>query len=125
TAHEPRPGRHRDRRVDPLRQETPELWMVPAQIVAAGVAMRADALSQPPDLGDQLVAAHSLEIVIKSSHGIVPPAFHCRERWRNNHGATITWTGRASRWHLSEGAPRRSNPARACPFSGAPERCAS
>src|SRR5215510_11260810 len=48
--------------------------------------MRADALSQSLDLGDQLVAAHSLEIVIKSGHGLCLRHFIAA-----NGDATITW----------------------------------
>src|SRR5262245_34823066 len=104
--------------------------MVPAQIVAAGVAMHADTLSQPPDLGDQLVTAHSLEIVIKSDHGLCLRHFIAANggatiTWksRGNH-LEITWTGRASQWHPSEDARRRNNPAMACFFSAGLEQCA-
>src|SRR5262249_27926576 len=65
-----RPGGNRDRRIDPLGQETPELRMMPAQIVPARVAMLANALSQAPDLRDQFLAVHALEVVVESGHGL-------------------------------------------------------
>src|SRR5689334_12568187 len=39
--------------------------MMPAQIVARGVAMRADALAQPPGFRDQLFPRQGFEIVIE------------------------------------------------------------
>ena len=41
--------------LDPLGQQAPELRVVPAQSLAAGVAMGADAGAKPPDLDTQLV----------------------------------------------------------------------
>ena len=43
---------------DRFRQQTPELGMVPAQVMSAAVAMRADAGAQALHLGDQRIAIH-------------------------------------------------------------------
>jgi len=42
---------------------------MPAQIVPAQVAVRADALAQSFDLGHQLLACLALEVVIRAGHG--------------------------------------------------------
>src|SRR5262245_10585822 len=68
-AHEFRPGRHRDRRLDLLRQQRPHVWVVPAQIVAARVAMGSDRRAELPHLRDQRVTVHAVEVVI---HGHLP-----------------------------------------------------
>jgi hypothetical protein len=41
-----------------------ELGVVPAQLVADAVAMFTDAVAQPPDFGDELLARHLLEILV-------------------------------------------------------------
>jgi hypothetical protein len=59
-------GNHRER-VLPLRKQSPERGVMPAELMMAAVAMRADALPQPSDFGDQLVARHPLQVFV---HGV-------------------------------------------------------
>src|SRR5688500_5458204 len=68
-AKELRPRGHRGLWVRALGQETPERRVVPAECLARAVAMSADACSQPPDLGDDLLAGHCLEVIVQESSG--------------------------------------------------------
>jgi hypothetical protein len=56
TSQELRPGRNQDVLSYGLGQQVPQLGMMPAQFVAAAVAMRPNAGSQPPDLRDKFIA---------------------------------------------------------------------
>src|SRR5688572_21697740 len=67
-AQELRPGRHGGLRITALGQQTPELGMVPAELVPSAVTMRAYAGAQTAYLGDQLVARRCVEILIHRSH---------------------------------------------------------
>src|SRR3954470_11086411 len=69
TAHEFRPGRHGDRGLDLFGQQRPHVRVMPAEIVAAGIAMGADRRAELPYLRDQHVAVHIVEIVV---HGHLP-----------------------------------------------------
>src|SRR5688572_12208317 len=54
-AHELGPFRHDDDGVQFLRQQVPQVRMVPAQLLPTGVAVRADPLAQADYLGKQLL----------------------------------------------------------------------
>ena len=57
-----------------LWEQTPELWMEPAQIVAATVTMGSNAVPQPDHFGNQLLSAPAQNVRI---HGtITPMRFH-------------------------------------------------
>jgi hypothetical protein len=49
------PVRHRGQRVSRVRQQSPQGRVVPAQLVSRAIAVLADALPQPLDLGDELL----------------------------------------------------------------------
>jgi len=68
-AQELRPGRHRDFRHRALGQQSPELWVMPAQRMSTIIAMRANASAQPLDFANELLAAQGLEIVIDGRIG--------------------------------------------------------
>src|SRR5712691_1995837 len=70
-----RPGRNGDRWVDLLGQEAPEFWVMPAQVVAAAVAVRPDPGSQALDLGNQGDPVQGLEVSIQVlAHALILPA---------------------------------------------------
>src|SRR6266496_1821852 len=69
------PGRNRDCRVNLLGEEAPEFWMMPAQVMAAAVAVRTDSGSQALDLGDQGDPVQGLEVIIQVlAHAMILPA---------------------------------------------------
>jgi len=59
-----RPWRNDDLRGELLREETPQLRVMPTQLVAGAVTMSAYSHSQPLHFGDELLAAEPLQIVI-------------------------------------------------------------
>src|SRR5690606_34642349 len=66
-----RPIRHRDVPRDRLRQQAPELRMVPAEIVPAAVAVGADAGAQPHHFRDQLFPGEVVEVRIHETGSIM------------------------------------------------------
>src|SRR5262245_12010481 len=58
SAQELRPWRDRDFGCHPLGQQTPELGVMPAQIMSAAVPVFTDACPQPLHLGDQRLAGY-------------------------------------------------------------------
>jgi hypothetical protein len=54
------------RRGDALGQQSPELRMMPAEVMSGTVAMRAGTSSQTLHLVDQLVPVHLIKIIIPS-----------------------------------------------------------
>jgi len=66
-AHEPRPGRYGDIGIHGLRQQTPKLRMVPAEVMARAVAVRTDACSEALHLRDQGLAVKACQIPIHNS----------------------------------------------------------
>lgn len=73
TAEELWPGRHGDVRIDRFRQQTPELWMMPAEIVAGVVPMRPDASPKSLHFGDEHLAVKTLQVLIhRRTSKIVP-----------------------------------------------------
>src|SRR5262245_41462130 len=65
-----RPVRHLGERFRLLRQKFPQLWMMPAQLVTARIAVRADAVPQPPHLGEQLLACHVGQVFVQLSYSV-------------------------------------------------------
>ena len=51
-----RPARDGRHRIGPLRQQPPQRWMMPAEVVSRAVAMLADPRAQPLCLDHQLLA---------------------------------------------------------------------
>src|SRR6185436_7903572 len=64
-----RPSGDPGQRVGLLGQEAPERRVMPAELLAGAVAVRPDALTQPPRLGDQLLARHGFEILVHATSG--------------------------------------------------------
>lgn len=60
-----RPGRDRDRWFYLLGKQAPQFGVMPAQVVAAAVAMPSDTGAQPPDLGHQARPVKSLKVRIE------------------------------------------------------------
>ncbi|MBW3578718.1 MAG: hypothetical protein KY462_13455 [Actinobacteria bacterium] len=65
TAQELRPWRYGNLRIDRLRQQTPELGMMPAEIVARTVPMSTDARPESLHLGDERLAVKALQILVR------------------------------------------------------------
>ena len=63
-AQETWPRRHSHMGLDTLRQQTPELGMVPTKVVAGTVSVSANARTEPLHLGDQLLTVEPIKIVI-------------------------------------------------------------
>jgi hypothetical protein len=59
------PFRHEGLRVRLVREEAPEGWMVPAELVQRAIAMLADGVSELADFLDELVAGHLLEVGVE------------------------------------------------------------
>jgi hypothetical protein len=59
-----RPGGNAWLRIGLLRQQSPELWMVPAQFVAKAVAVLPYPRSKPPDFLYQCVAIEIGEVFV-------------------------------------------------------------
>lgn len=62
------PLRHAWERISGFGQETPELWMMPAEVMASAVPVLADSLPQTPHLKDELVARKGLKISVRWCH---------------------------------------------------------
>jgi hypothetical protein len=60
-----RPGRDRNRWFYLLGKQAPQFGVMPAQVVAAAVAMPSDTRSQPPNLGHQACPVKSLKVRIE------------------------------------------------------------
>ena len=72
--HELRPVWNDNGRIGSLRQQGPQVWMMPAQFVARAIAMLANALAKSFYLRRQLFARHLLEIVV---HAVILPERMC------------------------------------------------
>src|SRR5262245_59700203 len=66
TSQELRPGWHGDISWDWFRQEAPELWMKPTQIVSAAVAVGSNAIPQPYHFGNEFLSTPAQDV---SVHG--------------------------------------------------------
>ena len=64
TTHELRPRWDGDLRIDALGEQVPQLRVMPAQFMARTVAMRADALAEPPYLREERGPVHHVEVVV-------------------------------------------------------------
>ena len=64
SAHEFRPRRNGEGRCHALRHQLPKLWMMPAEIIPAAVAVPPDSGAQPLDLINQLVARQHIQIFV-------------------------------------------------------------
>lgn len=67
-AHEVGPVGDRGHRVGGLREERPEVGMVPAQVVAGAVSMLPDPSPEAKNLGDQLLLRETREFVVGGDH---------------------------------------------------------
>jgi hypothetical protein len=66
-AHELGPVGHGRKGVLPLGQQSPQRGVMPAELVLAAVPMRADALSQLPGFGDELLAGQPFQVFVHRS----------------------------------------------------------
>lgn len=69
-----RPGRDGDILRNWFRKQTPELRMVPTQIVAAAVAMGSNAVPQPHHFGNQFLSTPAQNVRVHSN--TTPMCFH-------------------------------------------------
>jgi hypothetical protein len=58
------PRRHRDGRVQPLRKQSPKVWVMPTEVVTGRIPVQADASPETAHFLLQLLTAHSLEIFV-------------------------------------------------------------
>src|SRR5258707_850926 len=74
-----RPWRHRHLWVDAFRQQTPQLRMMPAQVMPRTIAVGANAGSQSLHLRNQRLAVEAVQIFVHAdSIAIAPPRIRAR-----------------------------------------------
>lgn len=81
SAHELRPVRDSDVRCDPLREQSPQLRVMPAKFLLRTVPMRADSSPQPFHFIDEFLRGETLEIFVHRSHCPNRPLAHARKRF--------------------------------------------
>lgn len=53
-----------------VRQQTPERWMMPAEIMASAITVTANTLAQLSHLGEQLVARHTVDVFVQGPRDV-------------------------------------------------------
>lgn len=69
-AQELRPRGDRWQRILVVRQQTPERWMVPAELMASAIAVTANTLPQLAHLSDKLFARHTVDVFVQCSRDV-------------------------------------------------------
>jgi hypothetical protein len=53
-----------------VRQQTPERWMMPAELMTSAIAVTANTLAQLSYFSDQLVARHAVYVLVQGSRDV-------------------------------------------------------
>jgi hypothetical protein len=69
-AQELRPRGDRWQRILVVRQQTPQRWMMPAELMASAIAVTANTLAQLSYLREQLVARHAVDVFVQGPRDV-------------------------------------------------------